>query len=187
MSAIHGDQGALYLAPGAFAFLLKEDGGKILQENGRGLLLESSVTSDVAVPVVQLTDWSIDFNQVLVDRTLLSQQWKSFVKGLQQFSGDFAGNYDVTDTTLWTASTDTSGKPVRFYLYPQNSSRAAYYGTCWVKLGKIADDGVGKKATNTVHFDGDGTPSAGIVIFWLQKEDGGFLLQENGGHLILEP
>ena len=113
-----------------------------------------SATGQAAVSLGEQIDWSIDFTMALVDVTPLTSIWKTFVKGLQEWTGTLSGNFDIVNTALWAASTDTGVE--NFYLYPQGSSGTYYYGTAWVQLGKIAEGGVAKKASNTVKLTGHG-------------------------------
>lgn len=116
-----------------------------------------SATGQAAVSLGEQIDWSIDFTMALVDKTALGATWKSFVKGLQEWTGSLSGNFDIASTALFAASTDTGVE--NFYLYPQGTSTTYYYGTCWVQLGKIAEGGVAKKASNSVKLTGDGALS----------------------------
>jgi len=117
-----------------------------------------SATGQAAVSLGEQVDWSIDFNMALVDTTKLTANWKTFVKGLQEWTGTLSGNFDTANTALFASSTDTGTE--RLYLYPQGTSGTYYYGTCWVQLGKIAEGGVAKKVANTVKLTGDGVLSA---------------------------
>lgn len=116
-----------------------------------------SATGQAAISLGEQIDWSLDFTMALVDVTTLGSTWKSFVKGLQEWTGSLAGNFDIVNTALFAASTDTGVE--NFYLYPQGTSSTYYYGTCWVQLGKIAEGGVAKKASNTVKLTGQGALS----------------------------
>lgn len=116
-----------------------------------------SATGQAAVSLGEQIDYSIDFTMALVDKTSLGATWKSFVKGLQEWTGTLSGNFDIVNNALFAASTDTGVE--NFYLYPQGTSGTYYYGTCWVQLGKILEGGVAKKSSNTVKLTGDGALS----------------------------
>lgn len=116
-----------------------------------------SATGQAATSLGEQIDWSLDFNMALVDKSKLGDAWKSFVKGLMDWTGSLSGNFDIVNTNLWSAATDTGVE--NFYLYPQGTSGTYYYGTCWVQLGKIAEGGVAKKASNSVKLTGDGALS----------------------------
>ena len=117
----------------------------------------SIVSGGVAIPIAEQVDWSIDFDQQIVDTSSLNQTWKTFVKGMQGWSGSFSGNFDTASTALWAASTDTTGAQ-NFYLYPQGSAFTGqyYYGTAWVQLGKIAAGSTTTKASSSFKITGQG-------------------------------
>lgn len=112
-----------------------------------------SATGQAAVLVGEQIDWSIDFDQALVDSTPLGVSWKQFVKGLMGWTGTFSGNFDIANTNLWSASIDSG--PENFYLYPQGTSGTYYYGTAWVQLGKIAAGSTTAKASNSFKLTGN--------------------------------
>lgn len=127
--------------------------------HGKGALVYLSPGSGAAVPIAEQVDWAIDFEQPLVDVTPLNNTWKSFVKGLMGWTGNFSGNFDPVGNTLWTASTGTTKSA--FYLYPNAASMANFYsGSGWVILGKIAAGSTTAKASTSFKIIGDGTLAA---------------------------
>lgn len=118
--------------------------------HGKGAIIYlSPTTGSAAIPLGEQISWSIDFDMALVDTTPLNNTWKTFVKGLQGWTGAFAGNFDPASKTLWTAANDTGVQ--NFYLYPQGNAQTGqyYYGTCWVQLGKIAEGSTTSKANSS--------------------------------------
>jgi hypothetical protein len=122
------------------------------------IIYVGSSSGSAASPVGQQISWSIDFDQAIVDCSPLGNDWKQFVKGMQGWSGTFAGNFDQGSKQLWNASIDTTGFQ-NFYLYPVGSANMGeyYYGTCWVQLGKIAEGSTTSKANTSWKATGDGT------------------------------
>lgn len=125
--------------------------------HGKGCIAYLSISAAAAaVSIGEQLDWSIDYEQPLVDVTPLNNTWKSFVKGLSGWTGTLGGNFDSTTAVLWTASLAVTKS--NFYLYPLGASAMGqyYYGTCWVTLGKIASGSTTSKASQTVKLTGDG-------------------------------
>ena len=116
-----------------------------------------SATGSAAISLGEQVDWSIDFNMQTADVSPLGATWKTFVKGLQEWTGALAGNFDIANVSLFAAATDTGTE--KFYLYPQGTSGTYYYGTAWVQLGKIAAGSVSAKASSSVKLTGDGALS----------------------------
>lgn len=131
-NALHGKFGVVYLSPSA---------------------------GTAAVLLSEQMDWSLDFNQPLVDVTALNSDWSSFVKGTIGWTGTFAGNYDPTSNVLWNASMSTTRS--NFYLYPnRNDMTKYYYGVGWVALGKVVGGSTTSKASNAWKITGDGDITA---------------------------
>lgn len=129
MANIHGKAAVIYLSPTAGA---------------------------VAVAMGEQLDWSIDYEAPLVKTTPLNTTWETFVKGINGWSGTFAGNFDTASKALWTIGTDTG--VANLYLYPQASVTGAYYyGTCWVIPGKLAAGSTTSKASSSFKVTGQGT------------------------------
>ncbi len=129
MASIHGKNAVLYLGAGGAA----------------------------AINIGEQIDWSLDFDMATADVTPLNNTWKSFVKGLQGYSGSFNGNFDTASAQLWNASA-ASTVAEKFYLYPQASvTTSYYYGTAWVQLGKIAAGSTTTKASSSIKLTGNGT------------------------------
>jgi hypothetical protein len=123
--------------------------------HGKSAVLYLGAAGAAAINIGEQLDWSLDFDMATVDVTPLNNTWKTFVKGLQGYSGSFGGNFDTASTQLWMAS--TSAVAEKFYLYPQSSvTTSYYYGTAWVQLGKIAAGSTTAKASNNIKLLGNG-------------------------------
>ncbi len=126
--------------------------------HGKGAIIYCSPTSGTAAqPVGEMLDWSIDFEEQLVETTPLNNTWKTFVKGLMGWTVAVSGNFNTASALLWTASIDTGVQ--NFYLYPQGQGNVAqfYSGTCWIQLGKIAAGSTTSKANSSFKGTGQGT------------------------------
>jgi hypothetical protein len=88
------------------------------------------LASDTATaePVAFLNSWSINAATDKQEVTAFGDGNKTYVSGLPDASGDFAGFYD--DSTVQTYQAATDGLPRKFYLYPNLGTVTQYwYGT----------------------------------------------------------
>lgn len=99
MARIHGRRGRVYM----------------------GLASEAAT----AEPVAFLNSWTINFATEKAEVTAFGDNNKTYVAGLPDASGDFAGFYD--DTTVQTYAAAVDGLPRKFYLYPDISDNAKYF------------------------------------------------------------
>lgn len=99
MARVHGRKGRLYVG------------------------LASSTAA--AEPVTFLRSWGIDFSTDKSDVTSMGDSNKTYVAGLPDASGQFAGFYDTETAQLYTASQDGAAR--RFYLYPDTTDTAEYF------------------------------------------------------------
>lgn len=126
--------------------------------HGKNAMIYLGAAGNSAINIGEQLDWSLDFDMATVDVTPLQQTWKSFVKGLQGYTGAFNGNFDTASTQLWLASVSTVAE--KFYVYPDAGSPSRYYyGTAWVQLGKIAAGSTTSKASSSIKLTGNGTLS----------------------------
>lgn len=126
--------------------------------HGKNAVIYLGASSAVAAtPVSEMADWSIDMDVATVDVSSLNQTWKNSLKGMFGWSGTFSGNFNTASNQLWTAATDNTDTPIKFYLYPTlNNMGAYYYGTGWVQLNKIAAGSTTAKASSGFKITGDG-------------------------------
>lgn len=102
--------------------------GKI---HGRNGALYAGITSvGTAEPIAYLKDWAVSFQTDKIDVTSFQDVTKTYVAGLPDFSGTYAGFYDTATAQLYTAATDSVAR--KFYLYPTTSSTGTYwFGTAF--------------------------------------------------------
>ena len=127
--------------------------------HGKNAVIYVSPGTGAAVPLGDQLDWSIDYDQPLVDISPLASDWKSFVKGMRGWTVAIGGNFDKSSKTLWTASLAETVS--NFYLYPLGGAFPGqyYYGTGWVILGKISAGSTTAKASSSFKVTGDGALS----------------------------
>jgi len=78
-----------------------------------------------AEPVAYQASWSINFATNKIDVTAFGDTNKSYVAGLPDASGQFAGFYDDSSVQTYTAATD--GIARKFYLYLNTTSNTQYF------------------------------------------------------------
>jgi hypothetical protein len=124
--------------------------------HGAGAVIYLSADSgSAAIPLAEQVNYSIELDADIQDASALGSVWGSSVKGMNKWSGSCDGNFDTGSKTLWTAG--TSATAVKMYLYPLATSPTLYYyGSCFVKLGKVISGGVAAKSTSGFSFTGQG-------------------------------
>jgi glutaredoxin-related protein len=102
------------------------------RRHGRNGRIYLSITSGgTAESIAYLRSWSIDFASDKVDVTALGDSFKTYVAGLPDAQGQFAGFYDDATAQMYTAATD--GVARKFYLYPDttNNPNQYWFGTAF--------------------------------------------------------
>jgi hypothetical protein len=123
--------------------------------HGGNAILYLSAGSGEAVPVGELTDYSIELDRDIQDATALGTSWGSSVGGPMSWSGSLSGNFDLASKVLWLAGTSINAQ--KFYIYPlRTASTDYYYGMAFVKLGKVIAGGSKAKATVSATLHGVG-------------------------------
>lgn len=97
--------------------------GRIAGRNGRVYL--SLTSGGTAEPVAYQASWSINFTTNKIDVTAMGDTNKTYVAGLPDSAGQFAGFYDDSTVQTYTAATD--GVARKFYLYPNLGSSSQYF------------------------------------------------------------
>lgn len=84
-----------------------------------------------AVPVVGLSNWSLNMTTDRVETTEFGAANKTYVQGYKDVSGSFSGFWDNTEDTYFVGSDSADG--VKLYLYPSSDAAGIYwYGPAWV-------------------------------------------------------
>lgn len=120
----------------------------------KGRVYVSTTGSGNAVPVAQLTQWSLDMATDTYETTSFGAGNKTYVQGLPDVSGAFQGFWNDADTTLMTAAASADG--CRIYLYPSTDASTKYAcGPAWLNASVAVD--VGGTANVTANFSANGT------------------------------
>ncbi len=116
----------------------------------KGVVYLSTTGTGAATMVIGLTSWSIDRSTDKVDVTSFGDSNKTYVQGLPDTKGSFAGNWDDTEAKVYTASQSSDG--CKIYLYPSADSATKYhYGPAWVDFSMQVDaNGAVKVSANFV-------------------------------------
>lgn len=103
--------------------------GKIAGRNAAIYL--GATTSAAASPLTYQNTWSISFTTDKIDVTSFGDSTKTYVTGIADATGEFAGFYDDSTAQTYTAAID--GLSRRFYLYPNSNLATQYFwGTVFV-------------------------------------------------------
>lgn len=95
------------------------------------VLYMSATGTTLAVNVVGLTSWSLDKATDLVEVSAMGDANKSYVQGLPDVKGSFAGVFDSGTDQLFDGADSADG--VLMYLYPNALVPTVYhYGPAWV-------------------------------------------------------
>ena len=96
---------------------------RLAGRNGRIYLALAS--GGVAQPVAYQASWSLNFTSNKIDVTAMGDSNKTYVAGLADAQGQFAGFYDDASVQTYTAATD--GVARAFYLYPTTANNSQYF------------------------------------------------------------
>ena len=119
---------------------------RIAARNGR--LYANLTSGGTAEPIAFLNNWSLNFQVDNIEVTAFGDSNKTYVAGLPDAQGSYAGWYDTATVQLYTAATD--GIARKFYLYPDNSSTGQYFfGTA------VFDMNVSAAVDGAVEISGD--------------------------------
>ena len=119
---------------------------RIAARNGR--LYANLTSGGTAEPIAFLNNWSLNFQVDNIEVTAFGDSNKTYVAGLPDAQGSYAGWYDTATVQLYTAATD--GIARKFYLYPDNSTTGQYFfGTA------VFDMNVSAAVDGAVEISGD--------------------------------
>lgn len=120
----------------------------------RGVIYMSTTGSGTASSVISLNAWTLNMATDKVEVTSFLDTNKTYVQGLRDISGTFAGFYDDTEAKLFTGAASTDG--VKLYLYPSADMSSKYAaGPAWVDM--TLDTGVAQAVTVSANFAANGS------------------------------
>lgn len=104
----------------------------------KGVVYMSTSASGTASSVLKLTSWSLDQSTDKIDVTAFGDTNKTYVQGLKDLKGSFAGFFDDTEAKPFQAADSTDG--CKLYLYPSADAPTKYwYGTAWLDVSINTD------------------------------------------------
>lgn len=105
--------------------------GKIAGRNA--VIYLGTTTSAAASPLTYQNTWSMDFTSDKIDVTSFGDSTKTYVTGIADAQGEFAGFYDDASAQTYTAAID--GLSRKLYLYPSSLTTTQYFfGTVFVDM-----------------------------------------------------
>jgi hypothetical protein len=101
---------------------------------GRNAAIYMGVTTSAAAsPITFQNSWSMEFTTDKIDVTSFGDSTKTYVAGIADATGQFAGFYDDASAQTYTAAID--GLSRRFYLYPNSNLPTQYFfGTIFADM-----------------------------------------------------
>lgn len=106
-----------------------------------------------AVPLVFINNWSLNATTDKFEVTAFGDTTKSYVAGLPDAQGSFAGFYDDTATTgsAYLFSVASAGLAKKVYLYPTTPSTSGpyFWGTAFLDFSVTTDVGGATQISGT--------------------------------------
>lgn len=92
-----------------------------------------ATTSAAASPITFQNTWSMNFTSEKIDVTAFGETTKTYVAGIADAQGEFAGFYDDASAQTYTAAID--GLSRKLYLYPSSLLATQYFfGTVFADM-----------------------------------------------------
>jgi hypothetical protein len=96
-----------------------------------GVVYMSTTGTGNAVPVIKLSQWTLEMPTDTIEVTGFGDTNKTYVQGLPDVSGSLSGFWDSTNDVLYQAAASADG--CKMYLYPASTASTIYwYGPAWV-------------------------------------------------------
>jgi hypothetical protein len=120
----------------------------------KGVVYMSTSGSGNASNVIKLTQWTLNQATDKIEVTAFGDANKTYVQGLKDLQGTFAGFYDDTEAKPFQAADSSDG--VKLYLYPSADTPTKYwYGPAWIDVS--IDTGVSAAVTISGSFAANGS------------------------------
>jgi hypothetical protein len=104
--------------------------------------------------VIKLNKWTIDKSTDKIEVTAFGDANKTYVQGLPDIKGSFAGVWDDTESKPFTGAASTNG--VNLYLYPSSNAPSKFHsGPAWLDISM--DTSVSGAVQITGNFVANGT------------------------------
>jgi hypothetical protein len=119
-----------------------------------GVVYLAATGTGTATTVLGLTEWSMDMARDTIEVTEFGDSNKTYVTGLKDLTGDFAGFWNDAETKLFSGADSADG--VKMYLYPTRSAPTKYAcGVAWLDMS--IDTGVNDAVAISGSFSAAGT------------------------------
>lgn len=97
----------------------------------KGLVYIATTGGGVAAAVISLNTWSLNRQTDKLEVTSFLDTNKTYVQGLPDLRGSFAGFWDDAETKLFAAAGSSAAVPM--YLYPSQDALGKYaFGLAWL-------------------------------------------------------
>jgi len=99
----------------------------------KGMVYMSTTAAGAASAVLHLTQWTLNQTTDKIEVTSFGDANKTYVQGLKDVQGTFAGFFDDAETKPFTAADSVDG--CKLYLYPSTDAPTIYwYGPAWLDV-----------------------------------------------------
>ncbi len=120
----------------------------------KGVVYLSTTGSGAATSTLNLTKWTLDSSTDKIEVTSFGDTNKTYVQGLKDIKGTFAGFWNDLETKPFTAADSADG--CKLYLYPSSDATGAYwYGPAWLDVS--LDTGVADAVAISGNFAANGS------------------------------
>ena len=120
----------------------------------KGVVYLSTTGSGAATNVIKLNAWTINKTTDKIEVTSFGDANKTYVQGLPDLQGTFAGFWDDTESKPFTAAGSSDG--CKLYLYPSADITTKYwYGPAWLDVSM--DTSVAAAVTISGNFAANGS------------------------------
>lgn len=120
----------------------------------KGVVYLSTTGTGTASNVIKLNNWTLNRTTDKIDVTSFGDANKTYVQGLPDVQGTFAGFWDDTESKPMTGAASSDG--VKLYLYPSADAPTKYwYGPAWMDMSM--DTSVAAAVTISGSFAANGS------------------------------
>ena len=119
-----------------------------------GVIYISTTGAGAPSQVLSLNNWTLDRTTDKIEVTCFGDLNKTYVQGLPDVKGTFAGFFDDTEVKPFDGANSANG--INMYLYPSSSAPSKYwYGPAWLDVSMA--DGVSGAVTISGNFSANGS------------------------------
>jgi hypothetical protein len=112
----------------------------------KGVVYMSTSGTGNASNAIKLTQWTLNMTTDKVEVTSFGDTNKTYVQGLKDLQGTFAGFFDDSEAKPFQAADSTDG--IKLYLYPTADAPTKYwYGPAWLDFSITTANDAGVEVT----------------------------------------